>query len=100
MSILYVLHCNGHYKIGITTSTVAKRIRGLQTGNAHKISRYWSKRCSNYLEMEKYFHRKFAKKRLIGEWFALDGSDLEFIKSCSRFSLFTSKKKKLDETSN
>jgi hypothetical protein len=99
MSILYVLHCNGHYKIGITTSSVAKRIRSLQTGNAHKISRYWSKRCSNYAEMEKYFHRKFAKKRLIGEWFALDSKDLEFIKGCSRFSLFTSKKK-LDETNN
>lgn len=99
MSTLYVLHCNGHYKIGITTSTVAKRIKSLQTGNSYKISRFWSKRCSNYVEMEKYFHRKFARKRLIGEWFALDDNDLRFIKECKRYSLFTSKKK-LNEASN
>ena len=99
MSTLYILHCNGHYKIGITTSSVVKRIKSLQTGNAYKITRYWSKKCSNYIEMEKYFHRKFARKRLMGEWFALDSSDLEFIKQCKRFSLFTSKKK-LYETSN
>ena len=48
MSILYVLHCDGHYKIGITTSTVAKRVKQLQTGSPYKITRYWSKRCSNY----------------------------------------------------
>lgn len=92
MSTLYILHCNGHYKIGITTSSVAKRIKSLQTGNAYKITRYWSKKCSNYQEMEKYFHRKFARKRLMGEWFALDANDLEFIKQCKRFSLFTSKR--------
>lgn len=97
MSTLYILHCNGHYKIGITTSTVAKRIKSLQTGNSYKITRYWSKRCSNYQEMERYFHRKFAKKRLCGEWFALDAKDLEFIKTCKRYSLFTTKKK-VDET--
>jgi hypothetical protein len=100
MSILYVLHCDGKYKIGITTSTVTKRVRSLQTGSPYKITRYWSKRCSNYQEMERYFHRKFAKKRLCGEWFALDDKDLEFIKSCKRYSLFTSKKKKIDEASN
>ena len=94
-----MLHCDGKYKIGITTSTVTKRVRSLQTGSPYKITRYWSKRCSNYQEMERYFHRKFAKKRLCGEWFALDAKDLEFIKSCKRYSLFTSKKK-LDEASN
>ncbi len=99
MSTLYILHCNGHYKIGITTSTVAKRVRALQTGNSYKITRYWSKRCSNYQEMERYFHRKFAKKRLCGEWFNLDQADLEFIKSCKRYSMFTAKKK-LDEVNN
>ena len=91
MSTLYILHCNGNYKIGITTSSVSKRIRTLQTGNAYKITRYWSKKCSNYVYMEKYFHRKFAKKRLIGEWFALDENDLAFIKSCNKYSLFTNK---------
>lgn len=99
MSTIYVLHCNGVYKIGITTSTVAKRVRSLQTGNAYKITRYWSKRCSNYQEMERYFHRKFAKKRLCGEWFALNDKDLGFIKECNRYSLFTGKKN-LDEASN
>ena len=43
--------------------------------------------------MERYFHRKFAKKRLCGEWFVLDAKDLEFIKTCKKYSLFTTKKK-------
>jgi hypothetical protein len=81
------------YKIGITTGAVVKRIKQLQTGSAYKISKYWSKKCHNYTEMEKYFHRKFASKRMIGEWFRLDGNDLEFIKNCRRYSLFTAKKK-------
>ena len=96
MSTLYVLHCNGVYKIGITTTTVTRRVKSLQTGNAYKITRYWSKKCSNYVQMEKYFHRKFAKKRLLGEWFALDDNDLEFIKNCKRDSIF--ERKARDET--
>jgi hypothetical protein len=92
MSILYVLHCNGHYKIGITTSSVAKRIRSLQTGNAHKISVYWYKKCSNFIEMEKYFHNRFAHKRLVGEWFNLNKDDLAYIKKCKKFSMFTQAK--------
>lgn len=88
MSILYVLKCQNVYKIGITTTTVKSRLQSLQTGNAYKITRYWSKKCSNYVQMEKYFHRKFAKKRLCGEWFALDDKDLEFIKSCKKYSIF------------
>lgn len=91
MSTLYILHCNGVYKIGITTTTIAKRVKSLQTGNAYKITRYWSKKCSNYVQMEKYFHRKFAKKRMCGEWFALDDKDLEFIKNCKRYSIFQRK---------
>ena len=91
MSTLYVLHCNGVYKIGITTTTITRRVKSLQTGNPYKITRYWSKKCSNYVQMEKYFHRKFAKKRLCGEWFALDDKDLEFIKNCKRYSIFERK---------
>lgn len=91
MSTLYVLKCQNVYKIGITTTTVKSRLQSLQTGNAYKITRYWSKKCSNYVQMEKYFHRKFAKKRLCGEWFALDDKDLEFIKNCKRYSIFERK---------
>ena len=91
MSTLYVLKCQNVYKIGITTTTIARRVKSLQTGNPYKITRYWSKKCSNYVQMEKYFHRKFAKKRMCGEWFALDDKDLEFIKNCKRYSIFERK---------
>lgn len=91
MSTLYILKCQNVYKIGITTTTVTRRVKSLQTGNAYKITRYWSKKCSNYVQMEKYFHRKFAKKRLLGEWFALDDNDLEFIKNCKKYSIFQRK---------
>ena len=36
MSKVYVLECNGLYKIGITNNT-SKRIKQLQTGNGFKI---------------------------------------------------------------
>lgn len=88
MGIMYLLKCNGLYKIGITTQSPKKRIKKLQTGNAYIISLVYYKSCSNYLKMEKYFHNKFADKRLVGEWFALDNKDIDYIMNCKKYSIF------------
>lgn len=85
---LYLLEANGLYKIGITTSSVAKRVASLQTGNPYLIRKVFSKACGNYREMEKYFHRRYKSKRLMGEWFALTPMDVEAIKNCKKYSIF------------
>ncbi len=35
--------------------------------------------CKNYVKTEKHLLNMFAHKRLQGEWFALDKSDVDFI---------------------
>ena len=88
---MYLLECNGLYKIGITTRSVTKRIKNLQTGNPYVISLVFYKVCSNYDKMERYFHNLFSDKRLVGEWFALDKKDVEHIMSCNKYSIFKRK---------
>jgi hypothetical protein len=94
MGRLYLLECKGLYKIGITTQHPKKRIKNLQTGNPHTISLVYYKTCSNYLAMEKYFHKKFSDKRLVGEWFSLDAEDIGHIITCKKYSVFKAKKEK------
>jgi hypothetical protein len=42
--------------------------------------------------MEKYFHNKFADKRLVGEWFALDKKDINYIITCRKYNIFKAKR--------
>lgn len=94
MGKLYLLKSNGLYKIGVTCQSIKKRISDLQTGNPYVIDLVFLKKCSNYFEMEVFFHDKFAGRRLVGEWFALDYKDVEYIKNCRKYSLFKKPKKK------
>jgi hypothetical protein len=47
------------HKIGITTSTVEKRIKQLQTGNPNKIQILRQYRTINYRKVEKALHKRF-----------------------------------------
>ena len=97
MGKMYLLECNGLYKIGVTTRSMKNRIKDLQTGNPYIISLVFHKACINYIDMEKYFHNKFADKRLVGEWFALDKKDIEYVMNCRLYSIFKSKRKEIEE---
>lgn len=66
---LYILSCGGRTKIGVT-SNIEQRIRSLQTGNPETIVLEYIEERTNPTKAERYLHRCFAKKRLVGEWFS------------------------------
>lgn len=81
------------FKIGITKSSIEKRIKTLSTGNPNKIvliNSYYSK---NYKEIEKWLHSRYSLNRTISknEWFVLTDEQI---------SNFTETCKKIDETIN
>ncbi len=75
----YLITNGTHYKIGITTKTPVSRVAELQTGSPTKISISGYSYNSNALAMELELHKKFASKRLEGEWFALNDDDVAII---------------------
>lgn len=68
---VYLL-CDGeHFKIGMTKSTIEKRISQLQTGNSNEIyiSSYHQ---TNYpYKIEQMMHIKYGSSRVKNEWFDL-----------------------------
>ena len=81
------------FKIGITKSSIEKRIKTLSTGNPNKIvliNSYYSK---NYKEIEKCLHSRYSLNRTNSknEWFVLTDEQI---------SNFTETCKKIDETIN
>ncbi len=74
-----------HYKIGITTGQIDKRIKSLQTGNPDEIVvlRYFKSKF--YRQIEKNLHKKYAYLKTNGgnEWFTLPPNSIfDFITDC------------------
>lgn len=81
------------FKIGITKSSIEKRIRTLSTGNPNKIVLINSYNSKNYKEIEKWLHSRYSLNRTIAknEWFILTDEQVSnFFETC----------KKIDETIN
>lgn len=57
---------SGVVKIG-TTSSLKKRLNGLQTGSAYELKVLWS--FGGDTALEEHLHRRFANKQMVGEWF-------------------------------
>jgi hypothetical protein len=73
------------FKIGVTKNVTNKRKSDLQTGNGSEIIivNTFETRFSN--KVEKWLHRKYNSKRLVGEWFALNDNDItNFISDCQK----------------
>ncbi len=64
------------YKVGITTDTVDKRIRQLQTGNPFRIVPHVTMDIEGAELVERHLHRAFSNNRRILEWFRLDDDEL------------------------
>ncbi len=93
-AILYVLKLEDpsggpippFYKIGITTDTVEKRIRQLQTGNPFRIVPHTTYSIEGAELVERHLHRMFTNNRRILEWFALSDDELsEVLSEAERF---------------
>ena len=72
--IYIVIAQNGLFKIGETTS-VPERFAQIKSANACNVEPFFYFEGSP--EFEKELHILFAKKRVRGEWFALDYEDLK-----------------------
>jgi hypothetical protein len=75
------------FKIGITKSSIEKRIKSLTTGNPNKIILLNSYNSKNYKEIEKWLHTKYSlsKTQSDNEWFFLtDEQVINFIDTCEK----------------
>jgi len=89
MGVVYLLECvntyNSSYKIGFTRGKVSQRIESLQTGNGFKISELHSFPTSFGQRLEKTVQRYYQHKKLKGEWYDLDKSDIDkFMEICQK----------------
>lgn len=80
---LYILSCGGRIKIGVT-SNIDQRLKSLQTGNPEQIVVEYIEERKNPTKAERYLHKCFAKRRLVGEWF----EDLTVNEIRSRLMIF------------
>ena len=71
---------HGHTKIGKTTN-LERRIKGLQTTSSEKLEIAHVIKSERYGQLEKELHRAFKHKHLTNEWFDLDESDIQTIKT-------------------
>lgn len=60
---------SGRWKIGKSVNPES-RFKSLQTGAAEELAPWGVLPCSEPGAMERYLHKRFAKHRLHGEWFA------------------------------
>lgn len=75
------------YKIG-RASNLSNRIKQLSTAYAYRPVIAYTFHSHNYIQDEVVLHELFANKRLNGEWFRLDYSDIGFIANYAEFNGF------------
>jgi predicted DNA-binding transcriptional regulator AlpA len=75
---LYLFKCQNRYKIGKSKQPNV-RMKALNTA-AFPINFICSIPCADMNKAESVMHRKFADKRIHGEWFELSEKDVEYIK--------------------
>ena len=75
------------YKIGYTRRKVEERINSFKTGNVSNFEIIATYNCDKYHSiLEKRLHRHYKSKRIQGEWFQLEKSDINsFIDTCNNF---------------
>lgn len=84
--VVYLLECEGFYKIGITDD-VRKRLSQIQTSTPFNVKLIHSIPLANAWLLEKHLHERFAKKRVRGEWFKLSSDDVNTVFACSESDL-------------
>lgn len=71
MVVYLMKNTNGLYKIGNTSRNTKKRVKELQTGSAAEIFIVEECECKFPTKVESALHKRFARFRIIGEWFDL-----------------------------
>lgn len=76
---VYLIECNGAYKIGIAKNLKA-RITSMQSGSPLPLTLVHSIKTKSMEVLETELHNRFASKRIDREWFRLGTADVEYIK--------------------
>lgn len=69
------------YKIGFTRREINQRIKELKTGNVADFSIIDSFRSKWGTKIEALLHKNFKSKKVNGEWFLLEDSDIRNFRS-------------------
>lgn len=75
-SMVYVVHCDGLYKIGVS-SNVSERVRSLQTASPHLVTLIGT--IEGDRSIEALWHYQFREKHVRGEWFRLTPEDVRYV---------------------
>lgn len=80
------LICDGErFKIGVTTTTLKKRLRELQTGNPNELWISKSYKTLTPFRLEQLLHVKFKINKVKNEWFELNAHEvINFNKTCDK----------------
>lgn len=73
----------GEYKLG-RTGLVDRRVSQLATGSSVELEVVHEIRTDDPAGVEAYWHRRFADRRLRGEWFKLSAADVRAVKRWRR----------------
>ena len=76
---LYVVRCGDNFKIGHTFN-FSRRLKALRHANPFGVHTVLILKLSNPSLVERRLHRLFAERHWTGEWFKLNGEDLEFLR--------------------
>lgn len=86
--VVYLI-CNaaeGIYKIGVTRSTIEKRLKQLQTGAGHELHLVYSHESDYPYYIERMLHHEYHNDNTLNEWFELDyDSVLQFKALCAKY---------------
>lgn len=77
---IYLMEGDGYHKIGYSKRVPARRVQ-LATKLPFELKLICVIRSDNATLLEQQLHEQFADKRLCGEWFHLNESDIAYIKS-------------------
>lgn len=79
MGYVYLIHepSTDNYKIGVTTGSIEKRMKKLQTGNSTELSLARSFECEFPFKLEMMLHNYFRNKNVLNEWYALAPQDVQ-----------------------
>jgi excisionase family DNA binding protein len=75
---VYVIRFREFFKIGCTQN-IRNRLAEISIGLPEEPEIFTIIQCDDHFKVEKQLHNAFANKRVRGEWFALDSSDLKLI---------------------
>jgi len=81
--VVYLLRAGPHFKIGKSIN-FEKRLTSIKLQLPERAEVVHVIRTSNPSQTESFWHRRFAAKRLNGEWFALTETEVDEFKSVSQ----------------